>query len=149
MILAALFDSYWYWLSAALLLLLLELLIPGAFLMWIGLGAAGVGLFLFVFPTAGLVWQLIALAVSVTVSVLLGAVWQKRSRQQNPHGLNQGLESYVGRHARVRQSFVQGQGRVHLDDSSFAAYSDEEVQAPAQVVILAVGAQGFKVKIIQ
>lgn len=149
MILSAVFDSYWYWLSAALLLLLLEVLIPGAFLMWIGLGAAGVGLFLFIFPAAALAWQLIALAVSITVAVLFGAAWQKKSRQQNFHGLNQGLESYVGRHATASQHFEQGQGRVRLDDSSFAAYSDEPIAAHQTVLIIAVDNMGFKVKVIE
>lgn len=148
MILSAIFDSYWYWLSAALLLLLLEVLIPGAFLMWIGLGAAGVGVFLFIFPAAALAWQLIALAVSVTAAVLLGVAWQKKSRHQNPHGLNQGLASYVGRHAKASQDFVQGQGRVRLDDSSFVAHSDEPITTQQAVRIIAVDAQGFKVEII-
>lgn len=149
MILSAIFDSYWYWFSAALLLLLLEVLIPGAFLMWIGLGAAGVGVFLFIFPTISLVWQLLALAISVTVAVLFGAAWQKKSRQQNPHGLNQGLESYIGRYATVSDDFVQGQGRVRLDDSSFTAYGEGNIKAQAQVIILAVDDLGFKVQLIK
>lgn len=148
MILSAVFDSYWYWLSAALLLLLLEVLIPGAFLMWIGLGAAGVGLFLFIFPTTALAWQLVALAVSVTAAVLFGAAWQKKSRQQNPHSLNQGLRSYLGRHATASHDFEQGQGRVRLDDSSFAAYSDEIIKAQQTVLIIAVDEMGFKVQLI-
>ena len=76
----AVFDSYWYWFSAALLLLLLEVVIPGAFLMWIGLGAAGVGLFLLVFPQAALAWKLVALVVSVTVAVLVGVRRQSNNR---------------------------------------------------------------------
>lgn len=146
---SAVFDSYWYWLSAALLLLLLEILIPGAFLMWIGLGAAGVGVFLFVFPGAALAWQLIALAISVTAAVLLGATWQKQSRQKNPHALNQGLESYVGRPAMASEDFVQGQGRIRLEDSSFSAYSDEVIKASQAVRIVAVDTMGFKVKVIK
>lgn len=144
--LSAVFDSYWYWFSAALLLLLLEILIPGAFLMWIGFGAVGVGVFLFVFPQAALAWQLVALAVSVTLGVLLGLAWQKKNRQSTSHGLNQGLETYIGRTAIVSQSFSHGQGRVRLDDSFFTAYSGEDIIVGQQVVVTAVTDNGLYVQ---
>lgn len=148
MILSTVFDSYWYWFSAALLLLLLEVLIPGAFLMWIGFGAAGVGVFLLLFPTAALAWQLIALAVCVTASVLLGVAWQRKNRHHHVHGLNQGLDSYVGRSAKASQEFTQGRGRVRLDDSFFTAYStlDQQINAHDQVTIIAVDEKGFHVQ---
>lgn len=146
MTLSAIFDSYWYWLSAALLLLLLEVLIPGAFLMWIGFGAAGVGLFLLVFPTATLVWQLVALAICVSGAVLIGVAWQKKSRRQHPHGLNQGLDSYLERIAVVSQDFAQGQGRIRLDDSFFTAYSSELLVTGQNVIVTAVDKQGLHVK---
>lgn len=146
MTLSSIFDSYWYWLSAALLLLLLEILIPGAFLMWIGFGAMGVGLFLWVFPTATLVWQLIALAISVSGAVLIGVAWQKKSRQQYPHGLNQGLESYIGHIAVVSQEFIQGQGRIRLDDSFFTAFSSAQLIVGQKVVVTAVDNQGLQVE---
>lgn len=146
MTLSAIFDSYWYWLSAALLLLLLEILIPGAFLMWIGFGAAGVGLFLLVFPTATLVWQLVALAMSVSGAVLIGIAWQKKSRHRNPHGLNQGLDSYLGRIAVVSQDFSQGQGRIRLDDSFFTAFSSQLLVAGQNVIVTVVDENGLHVK---
>lgn len=145
----AVFDSYWYWFSAALLLLLLEVVIPGAFLMWIGLGAAGVGVFLLAFPQAALAWQLVALAVSVTVAVLVGARWQSKSRHKQPQSINQGLESYVGRQAVASDDFIQGRGRVRLDDSSFSAYSEVPVVAQQLVIIVAMEPLGFKVKPVE
>ncbi len=144
---SAIFDSYWYWFSAALLLLLLEILVPGAFLIWIGLGAAGVGVFLFVFPTASLAWQLMALAMSVTAAVLVGVAWQKKASRQQPQGINQGLDSYIGRHAVASQDFVQGQGRVRLDDSFFSAYSHQEISTNQHVLITATDDNGFKVQL--
>lgn len=148
MIIDALFDSYWYWFSAALLLLVLEILIPGAFLMWIGLGAAGVGGFLLLFPTASFAWQLAALAVSVTAAVLLGMAWQKRTQRTQEHGLNLGLETYIGRTAVVSQDFVQGQGRIRLDDSFFSAYADQSIVAGQSVVVVGVGDLGLQVQLV-
>lgn len=142
---SAVFDSYWYWFSAALLLLVLEVLIPGAFLMWIGLGAVGVGLFLWIFPSATLALQLVALAISVTVAVVAGVHWQKRTRHTPNIPLNQGLDSYLGRSAIASQDFHQGQGRIRLDDSFFTAHSPYAIEHGQQVKIIAVDEAGFAV----
>lgn len=138
MTISAIFDSYWYWLSAALLLFILEIMAPGVFLMWIGLGAAGVGVFLLLFPEAPLALQLIALAFSVTAAVCLGMVWQKKNRETHHHGLNQGLESYIGRTAIVSQDFVSGQGRVRLDDSFFTALANQPLVTGQSVIVISV-----------
>lgn len=135
MTISAIFDSYWYWFSACLLLLLLEILIPGAFLMWIGFGAAGVGFFLWLFPQADMVWQLFALAISVVGAVLIGLHWQKQSKKHPIAGLNQGLEMYIGRAVLVSEDFNSGVGRIRVDDSFFTANStDLLVQGQRAVV---------------
>lgn len=142
-----LFDSPWYWFSAGLLLLLLEVLIPGAFLLWIGLGAAGVGVFLFIFPAASLVWQLLALAGCVFAAVLLGIAWQKKSQQQ-PSTLNQGLEMFVGRNAIITQVLTEGQGRVQLADSYFTVFCDQPLQVGQSVRVVAVKNNGLIVQVV-
>lgn len=120
------FDSYWYWFSLAVLLLVLEVLIPGIFLLWLGMGAALVGFFLLLFPQASLAWQLFVLALSIGVAVTLGLKWQKKLLKTQPSTLNLGLEGYLGRTATVSQSFHQGHGRVSIDGSSFPAVCQEE-----------------------
>lgn len=135
--LESVFASHWYWLSAAAILLILEIVIPGIFLVWLGLGAALVGLFLLMVPTAGLAWQLLALAISTGIAVGLGLTWQKRQLRKQPAGLNQGLEGFIGDMARVSQPFQHGQGRIHLEDSTYAAISSSHQLAqdlPVKVV---------------
>lgn len=146
MTLSAIFDSYWYWLSACLLLLLLEILIPGAFLMWIGFGAAGVGLFLWVFPQADLAWQLLALAVSVVGAVLIGLRWQKGSKKVPANHLNQGLDAYVGRTVVVSNDFSSGVGRVRVDDSFFPAISPDPLVQGQRAVVIAIDEATLVVK---
>lgn len=143
--LGAIFDSHWYWFSAGLLLLLLEVLIPGAFLIWIGLGAVGVGGFLFIFPEASLVWQLFALAFFVTAAVVTGIRWQKKAFKQ-PSGLNQGLEMFVGRNATITEVLSEGVGRIQLADSYYVVYCDQPLQVGQQVNVIAVRNNGLVVQ---
>lgn len=129
------FASHWYWLIAAAVLLLLEIIVPGIFLIWLGLGAALVGLFLLVVPGADPAWQLLALAVSICIAVAAGLKWQRKLVRQQPSELNLGLEGFIGRTAVVSQAFEHGLGRVRLEDSSYAARCQEqpEVGQPVQV----------------
>lgn len=119
--LETLFSAWWYWLVAACLLLILEILLPGIFLIWLGLGAALVGLLLLAFSDAGPAWQLLMLAGGICVAVAAGLRWQKQLVRQAPNALNQGMEAFVGRTARVSQAFHNGRGRIHLDGSTYAA----------------------------
>ena len=115
------FASHWYWLIAAAVLLILEIIVPGIFLIWLGLGAALVGLFLLVVPGADPAWQLLALTVSIYFSVVVGLRWQRKLLRQQPSELNLGLEGFIGRTAVVSQAFEYDRGRVRLEDSSYVA----------------------------
>lgn len=135
------FASYWYWLSLALILLVLEIILPGIFLIWLGLGSAAVGVFLLLFPHASASWQLAALTISMLAAVGAGLKWQAGTRKNQPNQLNLGMSGYVGRTAVVSQSFVGGMGRVSLDGSSFPARSSDELEENQPVTISAVDGQ--------
>jgi len=144
--LESIFDSYWYWFSLAALLLLLEIIVPGIFLIWLGMGAAFVGVFLVIFPQADLAWQLFALVVSISGAVALGLKWQKKILKTQPATLNLGLEGYIERTAVVSQEFNQGRGRVRIDDSSFPAISkDDPLEVGQTVTIIAIQDNRFVV----
>ncbi len=139
------FSSWWHWLIAAALLLILEILVPGIFLLWLGLGAALTSLFLLLFPDAGPAWQLLALATSIGVSVLAGLKWQKKLIRRQPTHLNQGLDGYIGQHALVSQDFAQGLGRIRIEDSSWPALCEQPLTAGQRVTIRAVEEGYFQV----
>lgn len=132
------FASHWYWLIAAAVLLILEIIVPGIFLIWLGLGAALVGLFLLVVPGADPAWQLLALAVSICIAVAAGLKWQRKLVRQQPSALNLGLEGFIGRTAQASQAFEHGLGRVRLEDSTYAARSNNLLESGQPVRVIAV-----------
>lgn len=139
------FASHWYWLIAAAVLMILEIIIPGIFLIWLGLGAALVGLFLLVVPNADPAWQLLALAVSTCLAVAAGLTWQKKLVRQQPSSLNLGLDGLVGQPARASQNFVHGQGRVHLEGTSYPALCRSSSPTKGQPVQVVAVENGFLV----
>lgn len=141
------FSAWWHWFIAAILLMILEVVVPGVFLIWLGLGAALTGLFLLLIPGASLAWQLLALACSISIAVTAGLKWQRTLLRRQPAQLNLGLDGFIGRIAEVSQPFTQGHGRIRLDGSSYPATSSTRELATGQrVQITAIQADQLQVE---
>ncbi len=109
----------WHWLVLALVLLIIELMAPASFFLWLGIAAAVTGLLLAVIPLS---WELQWVCFSVfSVASIIG--W-RLYRQRNPQTsdqptLNRRGEQYIGRTFSLDEPIVNGVGKVNVDDSSW------------------------------
>lgn len=139
----SLFVSAWPWVIAGAILIGLEIVAPGVFLLWMGLGAMIVGLSVLVAPELALAWQLLVFALAMLGSISIGFLIQRRSR----HGpsaptLNRELAALVGRRVEAIDDFRDGRGRIRVGDSSYSATSIASVIAGQNVRITAVDGNG-------
>jgi len=108
----------WNWLVFGLLLMGLELMLPGVFLFWIGLAALLVGLLSFVLLPS---WQLQLLMFAVFAAAAV-PVWRRVARSNsgvsnsNPF-LNKRSEAMIGRVFTLEKPIVDGAGTVRVDDT--------------------------------
>ena len=111
----------WSWLAFGAILLIAEILVPGIFLIWIGMAAAATGLLsLALWETSWWVWevQLVVFAALSVLFVLVGRRWLlARGLQTDEPSLNNRGQSLVGRTAVLREPIAEGKGRIHIDDS--------------------------------
>lgn len=104
-----LFFSPWPWVIAGAILVGLEIVAPGVFLLWIGLGAVIVGLSVLVAPDLPMAWQLLVFAVAMLGSIGIGFAIQRRSRiSLTATTLNRELDALVGRQAEAIDGFSGG-----------------------------------------
>ena len=107
----------WVWIIAGAILLALELAVPGAFMMWLGIAATLVGAVSFV-VTWSWQWQCVAFAVFALASVPL---WRRFAPQVEPASqapmLNRRTEALVGRIFTLEKPIVDGAGTVRIDDT--------------------------------
>jgi membrane protein implicated in regulation of membrane protease activity len=107
----------WTWLVIGIVLLGVELIAPGVFMLWLGLAAILVGLVSFVIDWT---WQsqIIAFVVFAIAAVPL---WRRLSRGQNSAPsegfLNRRSDAFVGRVFTLEKPIVDGAGTVRIDDS--------------------------------
>jgi len=107
----------WNWLIAGLLLMAIETIAPGVFMMWLGLAALIVGALAFFFPaswqTQGVAFALIALAL-----VPLWRHFARRAlRSEDNKFLNRRTKGLVGQVVTLDKPIVDGVGAIKLGDT--------------------------------
>ncbi|MBU0725446.1 MAG: NfeD family protein [Alphaproteobacteria bacterium] len=131
------FDTSWAWIIAGMILAGLEIILPGIFLLWVGLGALAVGLILSIAPGLPLPWQALVFALSMLSSLGLGFWIQRRSRATGEDSfLNREMEAMIGQEYIAITTFVAGRGRIKVRDSSYAAVSDEAIAEGDLVTVI-------------
>ena len=125
----------WNWLVLGLLLLCAEVLVPGFFLIWIGIAAVVVGAMSLALWDAGIwTWQvqvLVFLGLSL-VSAFAGRALMKRGDVSDEPLLNQRGAQMIGRMATLQEAIVNGQGRVRIGDTTWSV-SGPDLEAGTKV----------------
>jgi len=132
-------NAGWAWIVAGLIMLGLELVLPGGFLLWMGISGILTGLITLVQP---LDWtaQWLIFGVLSLVSIL---VWlrlpRSRTKPSDRPYLNRRAESFVGQEAVLEQPISGGFGRLALGDTTWRIAGPD---LPAGRRVRIVGADG-------
>lgn len=112
------YFGHWVWFIAAAILLLLELLAPGVFFIWLGLAAVGTGLLDLVVPMS---WQveLAVFAVLSVVFLLVGRplVMRRINQETDQPNLNQRNQQYIGKRFMLDEPISGGKGFLTINDT--------------------------------
>ena len=115
-------NSRWWWLIGWLALLSAEMLIPGVYLVWIGVAALLTGLLAFVLPFPA---ELASFAVISVGATLLGHGWySSRPVVSSDPLLNDRAAQLIGRVVTVVEAVDSGGGRVKVGDGIWSARGD-------------------------
>ncbi|MCH8078756.1 MAG: NfeD family protein [Proteobacteria bacterium] len=129
---------YWHWLILAVVLIILEILMPGAYFLWMGVSAAIVGGAMFVFPQMPILVQVLIFAVLSVITVVM----YKSYRKKNPlvtdePALNRRGEQYIGRSFTLKEPIVNGEGKIIVDDTTWKI-TGRDIDAGETVRVVAV-----------
>ncbi|GEO99352.1 NfeD family protein [Methylobacterium haplocladii] len=105
-------DPAWAWVLAGFVLMGGELLLPGVFLVWLGLAAFVTGL---VETAFDLPWQA-QLPLFAVLSVIAVTLSTRLNRGHVPL-LNRGAHGLIGRDIVLDTAIVEGSGRARVDDT--------------------------------
>lgn len=138
-------DPAAWWLIAAGLLGVAELLLPGVFLVFLAFAAAVIGLFALLFPETPLTLQLVAFAVWTGVAVAIGRRWYRDFPVATADPLlNDRAARLLGETVVVTQAIVGGTGRVRVGDGEWLARGAD---APVGARMRVTGVSGASVTV--
>ncbi|GGA64219.1 membrane protein [Nitratireductor aestuarii] len=143
MIISTLSDlGAWNWMLLGAILLALEIIIPGVFLLWIGIAALITGaLSLQLWSMEIWSWQVqvIVFLVLSLVSVVVGKRWSDRAAAQSTDEplLNMRAAQLIGRTAVLDHPIQEGRGRIRLDDTVWRV-SGPDLPAGSRVKVVSV-----------
>jgi membrane protein implicated in regulation of membrane protease activity len=121
-------DPGWLWLIGGVLLLILEVIAPGFFLVFIGAAAIATGLFTVLFDL-GSASQLALFALYAVIAVMVGRkFYANRTADSTDPLLNDRAGRLVGKSVTVVEAVDEHGGRVRVGDSEWSARG-----GPAQV----------------
>ncbi|GGF45249.1 membrane protein [Azorhizobium oxalatiphilum] len=129
-----LWDASWAWFVLGGVLLVAEIILPGAFLLWLGLAALVTG---FIVLAAAVSWQMqiVAFALLAVVAVVIGRQVSARARPSDHPFLNRRADGQVGRVFTLEEPIVGGTGRVRIDDTIWRV-DGPDLPAGAKVIVL-------------
>jgi membrane protein implicated in regulation of membrane protease activity len=111
------------WVAAGLGLLILEILLPGVFMMWLGVAACGAGLLTLAFGF-GFSGQVVSFGVLAAITLTIGL------RVRHPAGIMRTeRDGLIGRPA-TALVFQGRDGRVRLGDTDWQARVPPEIAPP-------------------
>ncbi len=114
-------DPGWLWMIGGVLLLIAEIIVPGVFLIWIGIAALVTGMFAILFGV-GLAGELGLFALYSLIAVMAGRRFYAVTGGEgsNPT-LNDRAAQLIGRRVLVVSAVDEDEGRVRVGDSEWSA----------------------------
>ena len=141
-------STHYLWWILALLLIASELLLPGYFLLWIGLAAAVMGAVLWLDPTLGLLAQAIIFGLLAFTFCFAYARWLKpRLELRTPGGerLNRRAEQLIGQRYQLVEPIINGRGKARVGDGQWLV-SGPDLPLGTTVEVVAVDGSTLQVR---
>ena len=132
----------WNWMALGMVLLVLEILVPGVFLLWIGIAALIVGAAsLALWKTGFWIWEIqvvVFLALSRGLRLCRQAAsWARRRPRATSRCSTDAREQLIGRTATLKEPISEGHGRIQLGDTLWRV-SGPDLPVGAQVRVVSV-----------
>ncbi len=134
------FNNAWLWIIVGVMIMGLEIVIPGVYLIWIGMGGIVAGIALALLPDLSLAWQFLIFAAAMLASLGLGFFVQRRSGAATAENgaLNREREAMVGMRYVALSDFRLGRGRIRVGDTSYAARGADDIRDGMTVEVVAI-----------
>ncbi len=130
-------------------LLVLELVVPAMFFLWLGVSALVTALVLYLFPEISWQVQFLLFSVLSVASILLSRrLFSNKQIDTELPNLNRRGQQYVGRVFTLVEPITNGYGKISVDDSQWRV-TGPALEKGAKVKVTAARGSVFEVEAVQ
>ncbi len=137
---------FWYWWVLALVFLVVEILAPGFFFLWMAASGFVTGVMVWLIPSVSMNVQIIVFSI---LSIIAIAVWKfylkKHATETDQPLLNKRGAQYIGRVFNLYQAIENGQGKIKVDDSIWKVQG-QDCDIKTRVKVTAIRGTVFEVE---
>jgi membrane protein implicated in regulation of membrane protease activity len=127
---------FWYWWAAALLLLGMEILVPGTYFLWMAVAAVIIGNLMLAFPETGIAAQIAIFAILSMIAILIGRKYFRNTHYQSEQPLlNQRAVQHLGQTAILVQPLSNGEGRIKIGGTFWRVRGPDAAQGSIVKII--------------
>ena len=135
--------QFWHWLTLGVLLLGLEVVLPGTFFLWMGVSAGIVSGILFIVPDFDWQNQVLVFGVFSVVALVAWRYWLKgHPVETTDPTLNVRGAQYIGRILVLAEPIVDGVGKAKVGDSLWRVSTSDEINIPEGARVRVTGVEG-------
>ncbi len=141
-------NNYGWWLLA-LILVGAEMILPGYFMLWIGIAAGAMGIVMLVAPGLPTIAQAIVFALlSIAACLVYWKFIRPLAEQRNDQPLlNRRGKKLVGERFVLIEAIVNGRGKVKVGDGQWLA-EGPDLPVGSEVEVIAVDGTALRVKAV-
>lgn len=126
--------NHWFWFVLALVLLGLEMAIPGVIFLWLAIAGAIVGGLVYADGSIGWEIQFVIFSVLGIISVYAGRTYlRKNPIVSEDENLNDRGSRYVGNKYVLERELINGEGKIRIGDSLWLVRGDFDGEVGSSV----------------
>ncbi|MCX7069202.1 MAG: NfeD family protein [Methylococcales bacterium] len=137
---------FWYWWVLAVIFLVIELLAPAFFFLWMSVSALVTGIIVWLMPSTSTDIQILIFSILSIISIVAWRVYGKKITIATDQPLlNRRGSQYVGRTFNLHEAIENGQGKIKVDDTIWKVHG-EDCDINTKVKVIASRGTVFDVK---
>jgi len=137
--------DYWHWWIFGGVMLLIEVMAPTFYFLWLAVAAAAVGFVMLLVPDLGWQYQIMIFSGLSVVSIALFRRYQTSNPETTDQpALNRRGEQYIGRTFNLQEPITNRVGMLRVDDTTWRISGDD---LPAGTRVVVVGVDGVILRV--
>lgn len=117
---------FWYWWVLAVIFLVIEIIIPAFFFLWMSVSALITGIVVWLIPSISTDIQILIFSVLSIISIVVWRIYGKEITIISDQPLlNRRGSQYVGRVFNLHEAIENGQGKIKVDDTIWKVHGED------------------------